>query len=366
MFQKFHNKLVYLRMWRNAMDINMGVLRELVAERGIDFESAAQAVEQALLAAYHKNEDSYEHARVELDRKTGHATVWARKLVSEDPAVDDELELGDEFDDTPQHFSRIASAAARQTILHKIRQAEDFRVLGDFRNKRDQIISGVVKPFEATEIKPGQDPKINRAQANGLIKLDVGSGIEVQLPLHEQVVTDDYTPGNRFKVYVTDVSRGIKGPQITVSRSHPSLVLRLFELEVPEINAEQVKIESIAREAGYRTKIAIKSLEEGVNAKGAFIGTMGSRARAVMNELGGEKIDIVDWDEDPAHYIANALSPAKVVGVKIADENAKSAHVLVSSQQLSLAIGREGQNARLAARLTGWKIDIASDAHDQK
>lgn len=348
------------------MDINVGALRELVQAKGIDFESAITAVEQALLAAYHKTPDSYEHARAELDIKTGHAVIWARKQVSHDPLVDDDLELGEEFDDTPEHFGRIATAAARQTILHRIRQAEDLRVLGDFKNKRDKIISGVVKPFETDKERNARDNREARVDSSNIVKFEVGENFEASLPPHEQVPGEDYTPGNRFRLYVTDVGRGPKGPQITVSRTHPNLVLRLFENEVPEIESEQVKIESIAREAGYRTKIAIRSLVEGVNAKGAFIGSVGSRVRAVMAELNEEKIDIIDWDENPAKYIANALSPAKTLGVKIIDENAKSAHVLVSASQLSLAIGKEGQNARLAARLTGWKIDISATDKDEK
>jgi N utilization substance protein A len=350
------------------MNIDVGALRELVQERGIDFESAAVAVEQALLAAYHKQEGAHLHARAELNRKTGIVTVWAKEILSkrENPVatLDEDkyiYELGEEFNDTPEDFGRVAAATARQVIQQKLRQAEDFQVLGDFKDKRHEIISGVVKPFEAVDERANRRPERNFSSANGSVKLDVGNGIEAFLPLHEQAATEDYTPGARFRVYVLDVHRGQNGPQITVSRSHPDLVKKLFALEVPEIEQGIVEIVSLAREVGHRTKIAIKSNDPAVNAKGAFIGPMGARARAVMNELGGEKIDIVDWDENPAHFIANALSPSKTVGVKIIDEEAKVAHVVVPDYQLSLAIGREGQNARLAARLTGWKIDITSD-----
>lgn len=348
------------------MEIDMGALRALIQEHGIDFESAAQAVEEAILAAYHKGKDSYEHARAHFDRKTGHISIFAQKPISEDPTIDDELELSEEFEVFLTDFSRIAANAARQTILAKIRQAEDFQVLGSFKDKKDHIISGVVKPkAEPETTQDGRPVNFVRREERDAVKLDVGDGVEVLLPLTEQVPGEDYSEGNRFRVYVTDVSRGPKGPQIIVSRSHPNLVLRLFELEVPEISLGQVRIESIARESGFRTKIAIRSLEEDVNAKGAFIGPMGQRVRAVMDELNGEKIDIIDWDENPAKYIANALSPSKTVGVKIVDEKAKMAHVVVPGYQLSLAIGREGQNARLAARLTSWKIDIDSDGNNE-
>ncbi|MDR0951145.1 MAG: transcription termination factor NusA [Candidatus Ancillula sp.] len=343
------------------MDVNIGALKGLMEEHGIDLKSATEAVEEAVLAAYHKTPDSYEHARAELNIKTGHITIWARKPLENARAVDEELALSDEFEDNPKEFGHIAASAARQTILAKLRQAEDFQVLGEFKDKKGQLISGVVKPFEEKEARWGSEIKGDRSQKNGLIKLDVGEGVEVQLPKHEQVPGEEYTPSSRFRVYVESVSRGPKGPQIIVSRTEKNLVRKLFELEVPEIASGQVRIESIAREAGYRTKIAIRSLVEGVNAKGAFIGSMGARVRSVMDELNGEKIDIIDWDEQPAKYIANALSPSKTVGVKVLDEQAKLAHVVVPDGQLSLAIGRDGQNARLAAKLTGWKIDISSD-----
>lgn len=350
------------------MNIDVGALRDLMQERGIDFESAAKAVEESLLAAYHKLDGAKKHARALLDRKNGKATILAREILSQkdNPNPKDEhdtiiYELGEEYDDTPSDFTRIAAAAARQKILQMVNQAEDFNKFGDYKNKKGQIISGVVKPFEVTAERAGREPERQLAHQKGLVKLDVGAGIEVLLPLHEQVVGEDYSPGVRFRVYVLDVNRGPKGPQITASRSHPDLVRKLFALEVPEVESGTVEIISLAREAGHRTKIAIKSNDSSVNAKGALIGPMGVRARAVMNELGGEKIDIIDYNENPAKYIANALSPSKTVGVKIVDEEAKSAHVVVPDYQLSLAIGREGQNARLAARLTGWKIDITSD-----
>ncbi|MDR2082975.1 MAG: transcription termination factor NusA [Candidatus Ancillula trichonymphae] len=354
------------------MDIDMSTLRELVQERGIDFDSAVYAVEQALLVAYHKVEGSQKFARVEFDRKTGRVRIWAKKILTADDAEssgevkhDDELEFSDEFDDTPEDFGRIAASTARQVILQKIRQAEDLRILGNFKDKTGQIVSGIVKPCDVASERAAREAEKKGLHAsffNGLAKLDAGNGIELLLPLSEQVPGEKYEPGVRLRVFVVDVTRGAKGPQIVCSRSHPQLVQKLFELEVPEIEKGTAEIVSIAREAGHRTKIAVKSLEEGFNAKGALIGPVGARVRAVMNELGGEKIDIINWDENPAHYISNALSPSKATGVKIIDHDAKTAHVVVPEYQLSLAIGRDGQNARLAARLTGWKIDIISDA----
>ncbi|MDR1448540.1 MAG: transcription termination factor NusA [Candidatus Ancillula sp.] len=354
------------------MDIDMGALRELVQERGIDFDSAVFAVEQALLVAYHKVEGSQKVARVDFDRKTGHVRIWAKRILNDEGSIEnsnsddqEDLIFSDEFDDTPEDFGRVAVSTARQVILQKIRQAEDLRILGSFKDKKDQIVSGIVKPYDVSSERAAHEAEkkgIHASFFNGLVKLDAGNGVELLLPLSEQVPGERYEPGGRFRVFVVDVARGAKGPQIVCSRSHPQLVQKLFELEVPEIEKGAAEIVSIAREAGHRTKISVKSLEEGFNAKGALIGPMGARVRAVMNELGGEKIDIINWDENPAHYISNALSPSKTTGVKIIDHDAKTAHVVVPEYQLSLAIGRDGQNARLAARLTGWKIDIISDA----
>jgi transcription termination/antitermination protein NusA len=251
---------------------------------------------------------------------------------------------GPEYDDTPEGFGRIATATARQVIVQRLRDAEDDQVLGTFRGKEGEVLAGV--------IQQGRDPR--------MVLVDVG-GTEAVLPPHEQVPTEEYVHGERLRAYVVEVSRGMKGPQITLSRTHPNLVRKLFELEVPEIADGSVEITAIAREAGHRTKMAVRTRVSGLNAKGACIGPMGARVRAVMAELHGEKIDIVDHSDDPAAFVASALSPARVSSVTVVDADARAARAVVPDYQLSLAIGKEGQNARLAAKLTGWRIDIRSD-----
>lgn len=319
------------------MDIDLNILRMLEREKEIKFEVLVEAIEQALLTAYQKTEGHHEGARVELDRKTGHVTVLA-------PEVDDEGTKIGEYDDTPEGFGRIAATTAKQIMLQRLRDAEDEIKFGEFSGKEGDIISGV--------IQQGRNPDD--------VLVDVGK-IEATLPVSERVPGEDYRHGTRIKCLVVSVRKGMRGPQITLSRSHPNLVKKLFALEVPEIADGTVEISAIAREAGHRTKMAVRSTVSGVNAKGACIGPMGQRVRSVMAELGGEKIDIVDFSDDPARLVANALSPAQVSKVEIVDPAARSARVVVPDFQLSLAIGKEGQNARLAARLTGWRIDIHSD-----
>lgn len=315
------------------MDVDMSALRLLVHEREISLDVLVGAIEQALLSAYHHTPGAKAHARVELDRRTGHVTVWAR-----DPETDQE------YEDTPSGFGRIATATARQVILQRLRDVEDDQIFGAFRGREGELVAGV--------IQQGRDPRV--------VLVDVG-GVEAVLPAYEQVPTETYTHGERIRAYVLDVSRGPKGPSITVSRTHPNLVRKLFALEVPEVADGSVEIAALAREAGHRTKIAVRSKVPGLNAKGACIGPMGARVRAVMAELHGEKIDIVDYSEDPATFVGNALSPARVTSVEVVDPQAHQARVVVPDFQLSLAIGKEGQNARLAAKLTGWKIDIRPD-----
>ena len=326
------------------MDIDMTTLRMLERERDIGLDVLVSAIEQALLSAYHRTAGAHAQSRVEVDRKTGHVTVWAREAL---PVGEDgeHLAPGPEFDDTPDGFGRIATSTARQVIIQRLRDAEDIQVLGAFRGKEGELLSGV--------IQQGRDPRV--------VLVDVG-GIEAVLPAHEQVPTERYVHGERLRAYVLEVARGAKGPQITLSRTHPHLVRKLFALEVPEIADGTVEITAIAREAGHRTKMSVRATVAGVNAKGACIGPMGSRVRAVMTELHGEKIDIVDHSDDPAEMVAHALSPARVVSVTVVDAETRSARVVVPDYQLSLAIGKEGQNARLAAKLTGWRIDIVSDA----
>jgi transcription termination/antitermination protein NusA len=319
------------------MDIDMAVLRALEREKDIPLDAVVEAIEQALLIAYQRTDGAQPHARVELDRKTGHVMVWAREL-------DDSGTPTREWDDTPTGFGRIAATTAKQVILQRLRDAEDDLTFGEFAGREGDVVSGV--------IQQGKDPR--------LVYVNLGK-IEGVLPPQEQVPGERYEHGARLKAYVVTVRKGFRGPQITLSRTHPNLVKKLFALEVPEIADGTVEISGIAREAGHRTKIAVRSNNPSVNAKGACIGPVGARVREVMNELHGEKIDIIDWSEDPADFVAQALSPAKVNDVEIVDAEAKSARVIVPEYQLSLAIGREGQNARLAARLTGWRIDIRPD-----
>ncbi|RAN75916.1 transcription termination/antitermination protein NusA [Bacillus sp. SRB_336] len=320
------------------MDIDMSALRILEREREIPLDLLIPTIEQALLMAYHKTPGAIEQARAELDRKSGHVTIWAAEL-------DEDGERIGEFDDTPAGFGRIAASTARQIILQRLRDVEDDNVLGEFRGKEGELVAG--------QIQQGNNPN--------MIQVNLGT-VEGVLPPNEQVPGESYRHGNRLRAFVVDVHRGLKGPSITLSRSHPGLVRKLFEMEVPEIADNTVEIVALAREAGHRTKMAVKANKAGVNAKGACIGEMGSRVRAVMTELNDEKIDIVDFNDDPATFIASSLSPSKVISVTIVDEAARSARVVVPDYQLSLAIGKEGQNARLAAKLTGWRIDISSDA----
>lgn len=320
------------------MDIDLALLRTLEREKEISFDLLVEAIEQALLIAYSRTEGAAPQARVELDRRSGHVTVWAQELGPEGEVIR-------EWDDTPAGFGRIATATAKQVMLQRLRDAEDEATFGEFLAKEGDIVSGV--------IQQGRDPRT--------VLVNLGR-VEAVLPPAEQVPGEKYEHGNRLKCLVVQVRKGLRGPSVTVSRSHPNLVRRLFALEVPEIADGTVEIAAVAREAGHRTKIAVRSTNPSVNAKGACIGPMGARVRAVMSELHGEKIDIVDWSEDPARFVAHALSPARVSQVEIVDLEGREARVTVPDYQLSLAIGREGQNARLAARLTGWRIDIRSDA----
>jgi N utilization substance protein A len=321
-----------------AMDIDLGALRSLESEKDISSETAIKAIEDALLMAYHKTPGANPAARVEVNRGSGHVTVWARETEEDGSA-------GREYDDTPAGFGRIAATTARQVILQRLRDVEDEMTFGEYAGHEGDIVAGV--------IQQGNDPRT--------VLVDLGK-IEAVLPPAEQVPGERYAHGERIRCYVWRVRKGHRGPSVTLSRTHPDLVRKLFALEVPEIANGAVEIVKIAREAGHRTKIAVQSHQQGVNAKGACIGPMGSRVRNVMAELHGEKIDIVDYSEDPAEFVANALSPARVNRVNVVDAAAMEARVVVPDYQLSLAIGKEGQNARLAARLTGWRIDIRSDA----
>jgi N utilization substance protein A len=328
--------------------IDMTALRGLEREKEISFELVVAAIETALLTAYRHTEGAQPHARVELDRTSGEVVVLAQEL-AEDGTV------AREYDDTPEGFGRIAASTAKQVILQRLREAESVLSYGEYAGREGDVVSGIVQ----------QAPQRPGAPANRNVMVKLGTtedALEAVLPPTEQVPGEVYAHGSRLKCRVISVARGQRGAQVTVSRTHPDLVRGLFALEVPEIADGSVEIAALAREAGHRTKIAVRSTVAGLNAKGACIGPVGSRVRNVTQELHGEKIDIVDWSADPARFVASALSPARVSAVEVVDAVQRSARVVVPDYQLSLAIGKEGQNARLAARLTGWRIDIHSDA----
>src|SRR5436190_18834181 len=326
------------------VNVDMTALRALVREKDISFDLVVEALEAALLTAYHRTDGAHEHARVVLDRRTGEVTVFAQEVGPEGNVLR-------EYDDTPAGFGRIAATTARQVILQRLRDAEHEIIYGEYSGREGDVVAGVVQ--QAGPPRPGETSRG--------VRVDLGK-VEAALPQSEQVPGEIYEHGLRLKCYVLSVHKGLRGPQITLSRSHPSLVRKLFALEVPEIADGSVEIAAIAREAGHRSKIAVRSTVAGLGAKGACIGPLGGRVRAVIAELHGEKIDIVDWSAEPADFVANALSPARVSHVEVVDAEARAARVTVPDYQLSLAIGKEGQNARLAARLTGWRIDIHCDA----
>ena len=329
------------------MKIDMTALRGLVREKEISFDTVVEAIETALLAAYRHTEGAQPHARVDLDRKAGDAVVLAQELGDDGTVVR-------EWDDTPDGFGRIAAMTAKQVIVQRLREAESEVSYGEYAGREGDVVSGIVQ--QAPQ-RPGAPP--NR---NVMVKLGTTEdALEAVLPPAEQVPGEVYAHGSRLRCRVIAVGKGQRGAQVTVSRSHPDLVRGLFALEVPEVADGSVEIAALAREAGHRTKIAVRTSVPGLNAKGACIGPVGARVRNVTTELHGEKIDIVDWSEDPARFVASALSPARVSSVEVVDAVQRSARVVVPDYQLSLAIGKEGQNARLAARLTGWRIDIHSD-----
>lgn len=330
------------------MKIDMAALRGLVREKDLSLDVVVETIESALLTAYRHTEGAAPHARVELDRKAGDAVVLAQELADDGSVLR-------EWDDTPAGFGRIAATTAKQVIMQRLREAESDLSYGEYAGREGDVVSGMVQ----------QAPQRPGAPTNRNVMVKLGSAedaLEAVLPAAEQVPGEVYRHGSRLKCRVIAVSRGPRGASITVSRSHPDLVRGLFALEVPEVADGSVEIAALAREAGHRTKIAVRTRVEGLNAKGACIGPVGARVRAVTTELHGEKIDIVDWSDDPARFVANALSPARVSSVEVVDPLQRSARVVVPDYQLSLAIGKEGQNARLAARLTGWRIDIHSDA----
>jgi N utilization substance protein A len=336
----------------------MQAFEQLGKEKGIAPEVLFDAIEAALISAYKRNFGSAQNVRVSLERTTGEIHVYARKNVvqdvsdtrlelslSEAKAIDPRYELDDvvELEVTPKNFGRIAAQTAKQVVVQRIREAERGMIYEEFSNRESDIVTGIVQRIE---------------QKN--VFIDLGKAEAILAP-SEQIPDETYKHGDRLKSYIVEVKKTTKGPQILVSRTHPGLLKRLFELEVPEIHDGVVEIKSVAREPGLRSKIAVYSRDETVDPVGSCVGHKGMRVQTIVNELKGEKIDIVKWNADPAKYIANALSPAKVVSVEV-QETEKMSRVVVPDYQLSLAIGKEGQNARLAAKLTGWKIDIKSES----
>ena len=319
------------------MGVDIEALKQLTDAKGMPLEQLIQAIEAGVLTAYSETLEPNRYARVQLDRETGSIAIFVPEF----------NELGERVAEKVlevEGFDRTATSTARQVIKLQMRATNDAEIVGEFTASVGDVISGIVQQ--------GHDPK--------MINVNLGR-TEGRIPPQEQVPGEVFNHGDRIKCFVVEVKQGLKGPEIMLSRSHPALVKQLFALEVPEIQDRIVEIMAVAREAGHRTKIAVRSHRAGVSPKGSLIGPMGSRAQAVMNELHGEKIDIVDWDEDPVKFVAHALAPAKVTSVTIVDESIRSAKVIVPDYQLSLAIGKDGQNARLAARLTGWRIDIHPD-----
>lgn len=334
----------------------------LSKEKGVSTDVICDSLEAVLITAYKKEPEANPIADVELNRETGDYRIVAAQTVLDEVEnphneisledarkINPEYEVGDvvNVDVTPDNFGRIAAQAAKQVMIQRLREAERNIVYDEFYNRTDDIITGLIQRIE-----------------NRNVYVDLGKA-EAVLPVSEQIPTENYAVGQRIKCYVVEVRKTTKGAQILVSRTHPGLLKRLFELEVPEIYEGVVELKSVAREPGRRSKIAVYSRDENVDSVGACVGPKGTRVQNIVTELQNEKIDIVKWDEDPAVYIANALSPAQVISVTV-DESDKSSSVVVPDYQLSLAIGKAGQNARLAAKLTNWKIDIKSESQAQE
>lgn len=333
-------------------------LHELEKDRGISAEILFEAIEAALISAYKKNFASLQNVRVHIDRMTGEFKVFSRKTVVEEVEdsrtqvsleearkIDGNYIIEDivEYEVTPREFGRIAAQTAKQVVVQRIREAERGMIYDEYVNREGDIVTGVVQRYD---------------QKNVIV--DLGK-VEAILTAQEQIPGETYQPFERIKTFVVEVKKTTKGPQVMLSRTHPGLIKRLFELEVPEIHDGLVEIRGVSREAGARSKIAVYSRDSNVDPVGACVGPKGSRVQTIVTELKGEKIDIVNYSTDPEEFVANALSPAKVLGV-YPKPNEKVALVVVPDYQLSLAIGKEGQNARLAAKLTNWKIDIKSES----
>ncbi|QDQ01771.1 transcription termination/antitermination protein NusA [Lysinibacillus fusiformis] len=335
----------------------LDALTALEEQKGISRDVLIEAIEAALVTAYKRNFNQAQNVRVDLNLDKGSIRVFSRKDVVEE-VEDDRLQISLEdakiinpayqLEDiveqevTPRNFGRIAAQTAKQVVTQRVREAERGLIYEQYVDREDDIVTGVVERLDARNIY-------------------VGLGkVEAALPQNEQIQGETYHPHDRIKVYITKVERTTRGPQVIVSRTHPGLLRRLFEMEVPEIYEGIVEIKSIAREAGDRSKISVYAHNDEVDPVGSCVGAKGARVQTIVNELNGEKIDIVEWSEDPVVFVANALSPSKVLDVQVNEEE-KSTTVVVPDYQLSLAIGKRGQNARLAAKLTGWKIDIKSE-----
>lgn len=334
-------------------------MEELEKERGIKKEYLLESLESALVTAYKKNFDSADNVKVEINHETGEIHIYSTKTVVE--AVKDscfeisldnarkiskKLEIGDSVDVeiVPKNFGRIAAQTAKQVVVQKIREVEREIIYNEFNNKKGEIVTGIIQKADGTAVI-----------------LDLGK-LEGIMPLKEQIPTEEYKVNDKIRGYVLDVEKGAKGnPQVIVSRSHPDFVRKLFEFEIPEIYEGLIEIKSISRDVGSRSKVAVYSTNPNIDPVGSCVGQKGVRIQNIINELNGEKIDVIEWNEDPAVYIAAALLPAQVLAVDV-KEDEKFAQVIVQDDQLSLAIGKSGQNARLAARLTNWKIDIKSES----
>jgi len=331
---------------------------ELEKERGIDKDYLIESLEAALVTAYKKNFDSVDNVKVEINSETGEIRIYSVKTVvkkvenelleidlKEAQKISKKNKEGDEvnFEILPKDFGRIAAQTAKQVVVQKIREAERNMIFTEFNDKKGEIVSGIIQKADG-----------------GIIVMDLGK-LEGVMPVKEQIPTEIYRVNEKVRGYVLEVEKGIKGnPQVIVSRSHPDFVKKLFEFEIPEIYEGIIEIKSVSRDAGSRSKVAVYSKDENIDPVGSCVGQKGVRIQNIINELKGEKIDVIEWSEDPAVYIAAALLPAQVLAVDVRDEE-KFAQVIVPDDQLSLAIGKAGQNARLAARLTNWKIDIKSE-----
>lgn len=337
-------------------------MEELEKEKGIHKDYLLESIETALVTAYKRNFDSVENVKVIMDKETGETHVYAEKDIVEKPEeiedtrlqitledarkVDSKLQIGDKalIEIVPKNFGRIAAGTAKQVIIQKIREASRNFLFDEFNDRKGEIVSGIVQKADG-----------------GIVVMDLGK-LEGVMPIKEQIPTEHYKVNDKIRAYVLDVERGAKGnPQVIVSRAHSDFVRKLFELEIPEIYEGVIEIKSVSRDPGNRSKVAVYSPNENIDPVGSCVGQKGIRIQNIINELNGEKIDVIEWSEDPAIFIAAALLPAQVMAVDIKEEE-RFAQVIVQDDQLSLAIGKVGQNARLAARLTNWKIDIKSES----